>query len=241
MEKRYTEPELRYHALIEIYNARESGLSTTDLIKLLREKLNPTGKDIEIIDGRKDDYFSQKVRNFKSHNSLEPYAKYANGRYCITESGLSKIFEWGILDNTDFNSADKEELEAKLNKNEAFFVPEIDFNEGDLSNDKVKIRIRSSILRKYAFDFFRNQGQIKCSICGFDFEEKYGAMGENYIEIHHIKPISFYSEDGDSKSFEEAIKNLMPVCPNCHKMIHKHKDFDGRKIKKFLEEHKNGR
>jgi 5-methylcytosine-specific restriction enzyme A len=56
-----------------------------------------------------------------------------------------------------------------------------------------------------------------CSVCSFDFEKKYGAIGKNYIHVHHIIPIA---EIG--KEYElNPIKDLRPVCPNCHAMIHK--------------------
>lgn len=41
------------------------------------------------------------------------------------------------------------------------------------------------------------------------------------IEIHHLKPIFQYSNADITQAIEEAIKNLLPVCPNCHRVIHK--------------------
>lgn len=56
-----------------------------------------------------------------------------------------------------------------------------------------------------------------CQVCGFDFEKTYGEIGKGYIHVHHIKPIS---EIG--KSYEVDPKtDLVPVCPNCHAMLHK--------------------
>jgi len=56
-----------------------------------------------------------------------------------------------------------------------------------------------------------------CIICGFDFEKVYGKEGKGIIDIHHNKPL--YSLN------EEVIVNpktdLVPVCPNCHRMIHR--------------------
>lgn len=56
----------------------------------------------------------------------------------------------------------------------------------------------------------------KCAVCAFDFERTYGEIGKNYIHVHHIIPIS---EIG--KEYElNPITDLIPVCPNCHSMIH---------------------
>lgn len=56
----------------------------------------------------------------------------------------------------------------------------------------------------------------KCTVCSFDFEENYGQIGKNYIHVHHIIPIF---EIG--KEYElNPVTDLVPVCPNCHAMIH---------------------
>jgi 5-methylcytosine-specific restriction protein A len=57
-----------------------------------------------------------------------------------------------------------------------------------------------------------------CAICGFSFAEAYGEIGEGYIEVHHLKPIS---EDGDLIArIINPITDLRPVCANCHRMLH---------------------
>lgn len=55
-----------------------------------------------------------------------------------------------------------------------------------------------------------------CLICGFNFLEKYGSIGKKFIEVHHIRPVSTY-EPGYVLNIE---KDLIPVCPNCHRMLH---------------------
>lgn len=61
-------------------------------------------------------------------------------------------------------------------------------------------------------------GELKCCICGFDFYQVYGDLGKGYIECHHVKPISEYRK-GDTTRAED----LALVCPNCHRMLHRHK------------------
>lgn len=72
----YSENHLVYPALIAIGN-NGGKISTTELISILMEVLNPSGKDMEILSGRNDTYFSQKVRNLKAHKTLEKLG-YAN-------------------------------------------------------------------------------------------------------------------------------------------------------------------
>lgn len=57
----------------------------------------------------------------------------------------------------------------------------------------------------------------KCFICGFDFYEVFGELGEKFIHVHHRKPVS---EIGN-EYFVDPEKDLVPVCPNCHAMIHR--------------------
>lgn len=63
----YTESQVRTEALTELASSKNGRLTTTELIDLLEGRLNPTGHDAEILDGRGDTYFSQKVRNLVSH------------------------------------------------------------------------------------------------------------------------------------------------------------------------------
>ena len=72
-----------------------------------------------------------------------------------------------------------------------------------------------------------------CTICGFDFEEKYGELGKGFIEVHHIVPIS---QRGGSYSLN-PITDLIPVCSNCHSMIHRKKEVTSiDKLKQIINE-----
>jgi hypothetical protein len=66
----YNERELLLPALA-LLDASEAGLTTSELIRELTVLLKPDGPDGEILAGRNDTYFSQKVRNLVSHRTLE--------------------------------------------------------------------------------------------------------------------------------------------------------------------------
>jgi 5-methylcytosine-specific restriction protein A len=55
-----------------------------------------------------------------------------------------------------------------------------------------------------------------CVVCAFDFESTYGKLGKNYIHVHHVVPLSEVKRE----YMVDPIKDLVPVCPNCHAMIH---------------------
>lgn len=66
----YSEPDLILPTLAFL-DQDPAGLTTTELIALLTEALRPEGRDAQIITGRRDTYFSQKVRNLLgSHHKL---------------------------------------------------------------------------------------------------------------------------------------------------------------------------
>lgn len=57
-----------------------------------------------------------------------------------------------------------------------------------------------------------------CSVCGFDFSITYGKIGEGYIHVHHLTKLAALK--GKSQKVD-PIKDLRPVCPNCHEMLHR--------------------
>jgi 5-methylcytosine-specific restriction protein A len=60
----------------------------------------------------------------------------------------------------------------------------------------------------------------ECQICGFSFEKAYGAHGANFCHVHHIEPLG--EVGGESKNLD-PLKDLIPVCANCHEMLHRGK------------------
>ena len=57
-----------------------------------------------------------------------------------------------------------------------------------------------------------------CRVCGFDFEKTYGGIGREFIEVHHRTEVSSY---GGKNHNIDPIKDLIPVCSNCHSMLHR--------------------
>ena len=56
-----------------------------------------------------------------------------------------------------------------------------------------------------------------CTVCGFDFNEFYGAdLARDYVEVHHTLPVS--EVNGGVVNPET---DLVPVCSNCHSMAHR--------------------
>lgn len=57
---------------------------------------------------------------------------------------------------------------------------------------------------------------LRCEICGFSFIEKYGDIGDGFIEAHHKIPLSTLEDSTITRE-----NDLILVCSNCHRMLHK--------------------
>ncbi len=105
----------------------------------------------------------------------------------------------------------KKELKHEINYNEE------EFPEGKVLFKLHKKRERNSKLIRFAkTEFIKKRGELFCEVCGFNFKLMYGNVGENFIEAHHIKPISELKKGEKTK-----ISDIVMVCSNCHKMLHR--------------------
>ena len=77
---------------------------------------------------------------------------------------------------------------------------------------------RSPEARQKCFDFHGT----RCKVCDVDFGEEYGEFADGYIHVHHIVPLARAAKDGEYEV--DPIDDLVPVCPNCHAMLHRHRD-----------------
>lgn len=118
---------------------------------------------------------------------------------CLTKSIISKI-----------------NMQIKDDDGVGFGIEEIIETNGYLEG-----KYTTSIVNRYERDPNARRACIeiygtKCQICGFDFEEKYGDYGKGFIHIHHKTQLSELKETITNPQID-----LIPVCPNCHAMIHK--------------------
>lgn len=88
------------------------------------------------------------------------------------------------------------------------------FTEGKTHSLSVKAferneQARDACLKHYGYS---------CQICGINFEKFYGEIGENFIHVHHV---DFISSFNGIEHKINPIEGLIPVCPNCHAMLHR--------------------
>lgn len=78
---------------------------------------------------------------------------------------------------------------------------------------------RNPELRRKCIEYYKQMwnGHIRCLCCGFEFGKAYENVGDGYIEIHHVNPHHTF----DGEHTVDPVKELIPLCSNCHSMIHR--------------------
>lgn len=87
------------------------------------------------------------------------------------------------------------------------------YYEGKVSKVYVNKYERNPLARRMCIEHY---GAF-CNVCFFDFYLKYGEHGKGFIHVHHLSPVATLKREYQLV----PEKDLIPVCPNCHSMIHK--------------------
>lgn len=101
--------------------------------------------------------------------------------------------------------------------------------EGNVVQQTVDRRERDPQVRQACIDKYG----CRCMVCGFDFKAVYGPVGEGYIEVHHLLPISQTNSE-----HEVNPDDLRPLCANCHAMAHRRRPepFSIEELKQLIED-----
>ena len=127
-----------------------------------------------------------------------------------SSSNLTSFTASNSIQNEDLNIAEKiQEAEESSQDSQ-------DFSNGKAEGSRIEYfasRIeRNPQNRKKAIEKHGTQ----CFACDFKFEEKYGPFGKDFIEIHHKYPLA----EQESEIVINPDTDLIPLCANCHRMIH---------------------
>lgn len=76
----------------------------------------------------------------------------------------------------------------------------------------------------------------KCSVCNVVLADVFGEIVQGYIHVHHLRQLS----EINTEYQVDPIKDLRPVCPNCHAIIHmSNPPYTIENVKNFIAEQKN--
>ncbi|MCC5803802.1 DUF3427 domain-containing protein [Rossellomorea vietnamensis] len=125
---------------------------------------------------------------------------------------------WGFYDENENPPARLPEEITKPDK----------YVEGITKQITVNLYERNPVARKKCIDYYG----LNCSICNFNFEDHYGKIGKDFIHVHHLVELSSIGKEYEV----DPIKDLIPLCPNCHAMLHKRRPtYSIDELKKIIQ------
>ena len=163
-----------------------------------------------------------------------------------SRSTLAKFYEAGNImaryydkNNLPSDTQLRTDIHDFLNYYEELTYLDSTFNNDDLivgfENKQIRLHLRVERNTILAKQVKARKGHV-CEACGFDFVKMYGDLGKNFIEAHHLIPISTI----DIGKFKVNLESdFVVLCSNCHSMIHKLPDPSNiEKLKEIIKQTK---
>ncbi|SFH37209.1 5-methylcytosine-specific restriction enzyme A [Desulfotomaculum arcticum] len=140
---------------------------------------------------------------FYRFDNSKPYTFAGTGIPYSYEDTTPVQITWKIVNNS---------YEEQFSQKEADMLISV-IKEGARHEHIVNIYERNPEARKRCINIYG----YRCVVCNFDFEKTYGELGKDFIHVHHLKPLAEIKEN----YYVDPEKDLRPICPNCHAMIHR--------------------
>lgn len=119
----------------------------------------------------------------------------------------------GALAEYDLTSNNIMSLLLELKSTSQEIEENVTYIEGATKAHLISSFERDANVRKKCISYY---GCV-CQACGFDFYNKYGEAAQGYIEVHHKLPLSTLR----SNYVVDPINDLVPLCSNCHSVVHR--------------------
>ncbi len=127
----------------------------------------------------------------------------------------SKTFFWQLrpevvsaLERLGFTS------ESDLTRDERAVATTLTEGESSVTTETLR---RNALARELCLS---HHGPV-CKVCGLDFRIAYGAEFRDCIHVHHLNPMA----QATGLRVVNPNTDLVPVCPNCHAVIHANGKF----------------
>jgi len=123
-------------------------------------------------------------------------------------------------------------IKEKSKKKKLVIQDEVEFEavEGGRKLAKhLRIERNSTLIKKIKQAALVANPFLNCKTCGFSFYKKYGDVGLGFIEAHHINHLSDREEEKITSE-----KDIILVCSNCHRMLHKTDRMSVEKLKELI-------
>lgn len=179
------------------------------------EEFKPFKEEIDIDTFLLEQAHQEILTQVKVHDQKEVFYQFRDEKYSVKQGGYLTQLDERIVKL--FENYSHEKFKPIVASNESASYPE-----GANKYVTHKHKERSKKLIKLAKANFKshNKGELFCEICKFNFVEKYGKIGEDFIEAHHSLPVSQLSENHRS-----TIEDIVLLCSNCHSIVHRKKEW----------------
>lgn len=111
------------------------------------------------------------------------------------------------------------------------------FVDGNTRAVTQEVRERCNALRERGKALFRDaDGVLRCKICGWH-KPSDGRISGDIVELHHLDPVCEAPTSGRIVTVAEIEEFLLPVCPNCHRLVHARRgggQFDSTTLQRIL-------
>jgi hypothetical protein len=94
------------------------------------------------------------------------------------------------------------------------------FFEGQFQEKSTNRRARDPKLREAARRHFKAKFEWRCIVCSWVPLQE---LETDVLELHHKRAISNYDSQGEKIKIAQALDNLVPICPTCHRIVHSSK------------------
>lgn len=151
----------------------------------------------------------------------------------VVIGGVGVFSEWQLSEYANDNDAFLGQFDSFLGVTVHEFEKSVkektkDISEGEEKTVSSARYERNPLARKICLEYHGTA----CKVCSMDFGKEYGPEFAGKIEVHHIVPISSIGKD----YIVDPVKDLVPVCPNCHTALHSKKDgvYTVDELKRFI-------
>ena len=163
----------------------------------------------------------------KSNDIEYLFIPYTDIKHLLVHNTTQRRWHFTIKDEMlRYNNNSNYAIEISKYTNN-IFVDNIIFTDADESAEEGDAKLMShykkersqALIRKFKKYIASTDCNLHCKICGFSFSEQFGTFGNGFIEVHHTFPIA--ERSGSTRT---TFNDLIPVCPNCHAMLHRRTD-----------------
>ena len=216
LKNRIITNELDLKTILAVFNSPQNRTTATEISEILNE-------DNYHVISNENLSFSRRVCTFL--NITPPKNSNGGNRwwtipYWGTPKGDGKFF---YILRPELKEAIEELISDGILINDFYKMPLI---AEEIPEEKAKDLFEGAKKRIIVNAFERNpqarrlclqKNGYTCCVCEFDFQKLYGDIGMGYIEVHHVKPLNEISKE----YIVDPVNDLIPICPNCHSMLHK--------------------